>query len=82
MKTLHEYIFNNDYEKKKIRVVYGDLCKERKDIDLVICSAFKRRYLPTGDSFIGSLFWEKGISVDLLSDNPYIDMRERGFWII
>ena len=80
MKTLLELHISND-EKKLIRLLQGDLAAETKPFDLVICSAYKGRYWPTDRSFIGSLFWDRNISVDLLSRTPAIDMRNQGFWI-
>ena len=80
--VLFEKIFwSKRREKKILRIIHGDLCTEKRDIDLVICSAYKNRYYPTGESVIGSLFWDKNISVDMLSCTPYIDMRDKGFWL-
>ena len=79
---LFEEIFlSKQGKEKKLRIIHGDLCREERDMDLVICSAYKNRYYPTGQSVIGSLFWEKNISVDMLSMNPSIDMRNMGFWL-
>lgn len=76
-----EIICLKEGKKKILRVVQGDLCEETDDVDLVICSAYKNRYYPTGNSVIGSLFWDKNISVDMLSETPFIDMRDNGFWL-
>ena len=81
MKNIYEYDFKCNERNKTIRLVVGDLSKETNIFDLVICSAYKGDYIPTRDSFIGGLFWEKNISVDLLSQNPQVDMREQGFWL-
>ena len=59
MKTIYEYGFKCNERNKTIRLVVGDLSKETNIFDLVICSAYKGVYIPTRDSFIGGLFWEK-----------------------
>ena len=78
---MYEITFNCDGKEKTIRLVCGDLTKETRPFDLVICSAYKGCYLPSRDSLIGSLFWDKNISVSLLSRDPQIDMRDHGFWL-
>lgn len=78
---LEETFLSKGGKEKKLRIIQGDLCHEEKDIDLVICSAYKNRYYPTARSVIGSLFWEKNISVDMLASTPCIDMRDKGFWL-
>ena len=80
--VLFETLFHTgNGEEKRLRIVQGDLCRETQVFDVVICSAYKGRYYPTEKSFIGTLFWDKNISVDMLAQRPAIDMRESGFWL-
>lgn len=80
METLFEFHLAKD-QSKLIRLISGDLTEETKPYDLLICSAFKNRYWPTNQSLIGELLWNRNISVDLLADDPEIDMRDQGFWL-
>ena len=80
MKTLLELHPAND-ERKLIRLIQGDIMDETGSFDLLICSAYKNRYWVTDRSLIGSLFWERNISIDLLSRSPALNMKDQGFWI-
>ncbi len=68
-------------EQKKLQLVHGDLCKIRAEYDVVVCSAFKHSYKPTKGTLIGSLKFEKRISVEDFSRSPELDFRSQGCWL-
>ena len=78
-------ILTLDYSKgadeKRIHLVVGDICDFAEPVDLLVCSAFKRDYLPLPRTLIGALSIQKGISVETLAQNPELDMRDMGCWI-
>lgn len=59
--------------KKRIRIQVGNICSTSEMFDILVCSAFKNGYSPTRQSLIGSLLFEKVISVKRLSYCPEID---------
>ena len=81
MHTLWEYDFDYEGKQKKIRIQIGDICSSEEDFDVLVCSAFKNDYIPTPTSLIGSLLFQKQISVDQLAEDPEIDLKEYGCWL-
>lgn len=66
---------------KQIHVMTGDICDINDTIDLLACSAYKQNYYPLPGTLLGSLYKKKGISVQELSWDPDIDMRDMGCWL-
>ena len=69
------------YGTKKISVVHGDLCKSSEKYDIVVCSAWKKGYMPTRKTLIGSLLSEKNISVCMLAKDCELDFSQQGAWL-
>jgi hypothetical protein len=67
---------------KQIVVRHGNICTTEESFDVLICSAFKGDYLAIEGTLIGSLEQNKGISVEELAENPFLDYRENhGCWV-
>lgn len=62
---------------RRIELHQGDLTVLTPEdaVDILILSAFPNDYLPTPSSLIGALF-RKGISVEMLSHNKAVDLRQ------
>lgn len=67
--------------RKHISVVQGDLCATSAEYDVVICSAYKNSYYPSYGTLIGEMYYKKEISVQKLSEDCELDLRERGAWL-
>lgn len=79
--TLWEYAFIHNGIQKKIRIQIGDICSSEEEFDILVCSAFKNNYIPTRSSLIGSLFFQRQISVAELAADPAIDLKDYGCWL-
>lgn len=77
MKLLSNLVVYHNNEQKFIELYQGDLSEFTSDRnkDLLIVSAFPNRYRPTKNTLIGALY-EKGISVQALSEDKEEDLRE------
>lgn len=66
---------------KRIDIYNDNLKNLNQSVDLLVCSAFLGDYIPTYSSLIGSLYWDLGISVEELSINPELDLRDLCVWV-
>ncbi len=80
-KLVSEFHFSQEEKKRQIRIFAGDLTESPVDYDVVVCSAFKNDYVPVWDTLIGSLYYNRGISVEALAEEPAINMRKDGGWL-
>lgn len=81
-------IYRNSYE---FTTPYGDKCFELhqgnildfdEKIDVLVISAYSRRYAPTAGTLVGALQRQSEIDVSALAGKPFIDMREeKGIWV-
>ena len=77
-----EITMESPFGPKTIRVCRGSICEYEETVDILTVSAFRRNYVPVIGTMIGSLQDEKGISVENLSDNPALDLRDFcGCWV-
>lgn len=76
----HQFIAR-DGKVKTLAIRQGDMCSLENEYDILVCSAFKGDYVPTYSSLIGSLYWNKNISVGKLAERPEIDLRAMGCWL-
>jgi len=66
---------------KEFELIQGDITALPFEVDLLSVSAYKNDFSPTSRSVIGHLF-RKGINVEQLSKNPYLDFRDSlGVWV-
>lgn len=78
---LIDFPIKTSYGIKKISVVHGNLCKSAEEYDVVVCSAYKNGYVPTPKTLIGSLLYDKNISVFMLAKDCELDFRKHGAWL-
>lgn len=81
MNHVMNHVFDTKWGQKTIRVMCGDVTDHSEQVDLLVCSAFKNDYVPTYTSLIGSLYWNCGISVEDLSHNPALNLKDLGVWV-
>ncbi len=65
---------------KSIKLVWGDLTELQEQCDVVVCSAFKRDYIPSYSSLIGALA-RKGYNVRDLARVPEEGLKFPDGWI-
>ena len=67
---------------KDISVFHADICDLSQNIDMLVLSAVRDTYAPVGGSVIGAINERFNVSVELLSLQPFIDLRKcSGVWI-
>ncbi len=71
----------NDGSMKTLQLIQGDMCKLEDECDIVVCSAYVGNYSPLHGTLIGSLFYDRGLSVAELSAHPELDLRAMGGWL-
>lgn len=66
---------------KEFELIHGDITALPFKVDLLCISAFRNDYAPTHSSVVGHLF-RKGINVERLSHQPYLDFKDSlGVWV-
>ena len=80
-KSLSTFHFSLEGKHPQISVLSADLGKTPAEYDVVVCSAFKGNYEPIIGTLIGSLLYDRGISVMDLARKPAIDMKSAGCWL-
>lgn len=76
-----EYSVKTPWGDKHIGLFTGELSQLPEPVDLLVCSAFWRDYLPTRTSLIGALQRDFGVSVAALSAEPELDLKDLGVWV-
>ena len=66
---------------KTLRVMNGSVGDLPERVDLLVCSAFWRDYVPTRSSLIGALYWDYGVSVAELAMKPELNLKDLGVWV-
>ncbi len=66
---------------KQIIVFCGELRDLPDAYDILVCSAFWRDYFASRSSLIGALWWDYGVSVEALSRDPELDLKDLGVWV-
>ena len=80
-RELYSFPVRTDSGVKRITVCQGDLCKSGEEYDLVVCSSYRNSYAPTLNTLIGSLLYQKNISVFMLARDCELDFRKKGVWL-
>ncbi len=83
MRKIDSITVSDGSRERSVSFWLGDLTDIPADdpVDLLIVSAFQNDYVPTQSSLIGALH-RKGLSVEKLSQNKAIDLRDTaGFWL-
>ncbi len=76
-----EFNIQTQWGTKRIIVFCGELREMQDEHDILVCSAFWRDYYASRTSLIGSLWWDYGISVEALSRDPELDLKDLGVWV-
>ncbi len=85
VKTMEERLFEKKLtfagQEKSLEVICGDITKLSFPADILVCSAYAKKYAPVPGSLIGALHTEQGIDVEALSLQPAVNMLAQGIWL-
>lgn len=78
----NSYEFTSPYGEKCFELHQGNILDFDEKIDVLVISAFAQDYIPVQGTLVGALLTQLGIDVSILSQSPFIDMREeKGIWV-
>lgn len=75
MEPLNQKIIYTPYGDKTVEVRVQNVLDLQEHLDVMTVSSFQRGYRPSKNTLLGALY-QKNISVENESVNPYIDLRE------